>query len=111
MAPLLLRKPNGIEFNGIVGKPVKASFLSDPKQTPLPVTYDADAHSTKVKVPETAPDQRNTVIAVEYDSAVVVDPNAKGKYHWYTTRSKRHTEIRRSANAGRYELPEAVTGD
>ncbi|WP_372724519.1 alpha-L-fucosidase [Novipirellula sp.] len=101
-------KPSGIEFNGIVGKPVKAYFLADPKRTPLPVTYDADAHSTKVKVPETAPDQRNTVIAVEYDSAVVVDPNAKGKYHWYTTRSKRHTEIRESKRAGQQRLPDAV---
>ena len=104
-------KPEGIEFNGIVGKPSKAYFLADPKRKALPVTYEANGHVTKVEVPANAPDARNTVIAVEYDAPVVTDPDAKGKYHWYTNRRTRHTDIRQSENAGRQALPKAVTGD
>lgn len=104
-------KPEGIEFNGIIGRPTKAYFPADPKRKALPVTYDANGRLTKIQVPATAPDSRNTVIAVEYDAPVVADPDAKGKYHWYTNRRTRHTDIRESASAGRQALPEAVTGD
>ncbi len=101
-------KKDGIEFNGIVGKPVKAYFLADPTKEPLPVSYDAAGHVTTVKVPENAPDERDTVIAVEYAGPITSDPQAKGKYHWYTTRSKRHTEIRKRKGAGEQILQEAV---
>ncbi|MEI6892641.1 MAG: alpha-L-fucosidase, partial [Pontiella sp.] len=70
--------PEEIEFNGIVGKPVKAYFLADAECKALPVTYDANGYITKIKVPKKALDDRNTVIAIEYDSAVKTDPNAKG---------------------------------
>ncbi|MCP5537930.1 MAG: alpha-L-fucosidase [Akkermansiaceae bacterium] len=101
-------KKEGIEFNGIVGKPTKAYFLADAEKKPLPVTYDASGHITRVEVPATAPDARNTVIAVEYGAAIATDPDAKGKYHWYTTRSKRHTDIRGRKGAGEHKLPGAV---
>ncbi len=101
-------KPEGIEFNGIVGKPTKAYFLADPERKALPVSYDSNGHITKIEVPEKALDERNTVIALEYDAAIVADPNAKGQYHWYTTRSKRHTDIKHNAHAGQTELLEAV---
>ena len=94
-------KPEGIEFNGIVGKPAKAYFLADAKRKALPVTYDANGHVTTVEVPAKAPDADNTVIVVEYDDSIVADPNAKGKYHWYTSRSRRHTDIQFSRRAGR----------
>ncbi|WP_372807261.1 alpha-L-fucosidase [Pontiella sp.] len=101
-------KPEGIAFNGIVGKPAKAYFLADAEKKPLPVKYDAAGHVTTIEVPAKAPDARNTVIAVEYDAPVVADPEAKGSYHWYTTRSKRHTEIKNSEGAGQHKLPGAV---
>ncbi|MEP4079458.1 alpha-L-fucosidase [Haloferula sp.] len=101
-------KKEGIEFNGIVGKPAKVYFLADSGKKPLPVSYDPAGHVTKIEVPEKAPDARNTVIVVEYDGPVVSDPEAKGKFHWYTTRSKRHTQIRKSKGAGKHALPEAV---
>ncbi len=104
-------KPGGIEFTGIVGKPSKAYFLGDPKRKPLPVKYNAKTNVTKIQVPENAPDSRNTVIAVEYDSKVVADPDAKGEYHWYTNRRTRHTEISDNGHAGKHALPEAVTGN
>ena len=104
-------KADGIEFNGIAGKPSKAYFLADEKREALPVTYDANGHITKIEVPAKAPDARDTVIAVEYDSPITADPDAKGKYHWYTNRSKRHTEIKRSKEAGAQTLPEAVEGN
>ena len=104
-------KPEGIEFNGIVGKPSRAYFLADPTQTALPVTYDANRHVTKIEVLANAPDSRDTVIAVEYDALIVTDPDAKGKYHWYTNRRMRHTDIRESRSGGRQALPKAVTGD
>jgi len=104
-------KPEGIEFNGIVGKPSKAYFLADPKRKALSVTYEPDSYVTKVEVPANAPDSRNTVIAVEYDGPVVADPDAKGKYHWYTNRRTRHTDIRENDSAGKQALPKAVTGD
>ena len=63
---------------------------------------------TKVELPVKAPDARNTVIAVEYDSAIVTDPNAKGKYHWYTNRAKRHTDIRNRKGVGEHKLHNAV---
>lgn len=103
-------KPEGIEFNGIVGKPAKAYFLADAERKALPVTYDAKGHITKIEVPAEAPDFRNTVIAVEYDAPIVADSDAKGKYHWYTTRSKRHTEIKSNAHAGQTDLLQAVKG-
>ena len=65
----------------------------------------------KIEVPAKAPDLRNTVIAVEYDSPIAADPNAKGKYHWYTTRSKRNTEIRTNPHAGKTKLLDAVEGE
>jgi len=86
-------KPKGIEFNGIVGKPSQAYFLADPKRKPLPVTYDANGHVTTIEVPANAPDARDTVIAVEYDAPIVTDPDATGKYYWYTNRRTRHTDI------------------
>jgi len=101
-------KKEGIAFNGIVGKPTKAYFLADSERKALPVKYDANAHVTTIDVPAKAPDLRNTVIAVEYDAPLVADPGAKGKYHWYTTRSRRHTAIRTSRHAGRTKLPPAV---
>ncbi|MDP4778260.1 MAG: alpha-L-fucosidase, partial [Opitutales bacterium] len=101
-------KKEGVEFNGIVGKPSKVYFLADEKREALPVSYDANGHITKIDVPAEAPDFRNTVIAVEYDAPIVTDENAKGKYHWYTTRSKRHTEIKHNPHAGQTELLEAV---
>ena len=67
--------------------------------------------SLRLKCLRHSPDSRNAVIAVEYDAPVVTDPDAKGKYHWYTNRRTRHTEIRQSENAGRHALPKAVTGD
>ncbi len=43
-----------------------------------------------------------------YDGPITADPDAKGKYHWYTNRRTRHTEIRRSKNAGKTKLPPPV---
>ncbi|WPJ97066.1 alpha-L-fucosidase [Coraliomargarita algicola] len=103
-------KPEGIEFNGIVGKPAKAYFLADAERKALPVTYDANGHLTKIEVPAEAPDFRNTVIAVEYEAPIVADADSEGKYHWYTTRSKRHTEIKNNAHAGKTKLLQAVKG-
>ncbi|MDF7806404.1 alpha-L-fucosidase [Pontiellaceae bacterium B12219] len=103
-------KPEGITFNGIIGKPAKAYFLADAERKALPVQYDGNGCITTIEVPAKMPDSRDTVIAVEYDSAVKTDPAAKGTYHWYTTRSKRHTEIRSSRNAGQQALPQAVKG-
>ncbi|MDB4345750.1 alpha-L-fucosidase [bacterium] len=101
-------KKECIEFNGIAGKPSKVYFLSDEKQEALPVSYDAMSHVTKIEVPAKALDARNTVIAVEYDTPIVSDPNAKGKYHWYTTRSKRHTDIAKRKGVGEHDLHNAV---
>ena len=103
-------KKEGITFNGILGKPAKAYFLADADRKALPIKYDANGHVTTIEVPKEAPDFRDTVIAVEYDSAVQTDPDAKGKYYWYTTRSKRHTEIRNRKSAGQHALPQAVKG-
>ncbi len=104
-------QPEGIQYNGIVGKPAKAYFLADVERKALPFKYKAEGHTVTIKVPEKAPDQRNTVIVVEYDAPVVADSSAEGKYHWYTTRSKRHTDILTSKDAGKYALPTAVTGE
>ena len=82
-------KPNGIVFNGIVGKPAKAYFLADPNREALTVKYGAKDHITTVEVPANAPDPKDTVIALEYDSPVEAAPNAKGRYYWYTKRSLR----------------------
>ncbi|MDF7800830.1 alpha-L-fucosidase [Pontiellaceae bacterium B1224] len=101
-------KSEGIEFNGIIGKPTKAYFLADTDQKALPIKYDATGYVTTIEVPEEAPDYRDTVIAVEYDAPVKTDPDAKGSYHWYTTRSKRHTEIKKSAHAGNTKNLQAV---
>lgn len=101
-------KKEGIEFNGIIGKPSKVYFLADENREALPVSYETDGHVTKIEVPTKMPDLRNTVIVVEYDSSVVADSDAKGKYHWYTTRSKRHTEIQKSKHAGNTDLLKAV---
>lgn len=101
-------KKEGIEFNGIVGKPSKAYFLADDTEQALPVVYNSNEHVTTVELPAEAPDVRNTVIVVEYDAPIVTDPNAKGKYHWYTNRLKRHTEIRNRKGVGEHQLHQAV---
>ena len=81
--------PDAIVFHGIVGKPAKAYFLADRQREALTVKYDAEAHVTSIEVPTSAPDARNTVIALEYDSPVKADPKATGEYHWYTRRGLR----------------------
>jgi len=102
-------KKEGIEFNGIIGQPSKAYFLADKDKTPLPLSYDANGHVTKIQLPEEAPDFRNTVIALEYDTLIKVDASVKGEYHWYTTRSRRHTKIRHNKHAGQTKNLEAIT--
>lgn len=91
-----------------IGKPVTAYFLSDPEKTELPIDYDANDRVTKIELSAEAPDWRNSVIAVEYAGPITKDSNAKGKYHWYTNRRSRHTEIRSSKNAGKQKLLNAV---
>jgi alpha-L-fucosidase len=101
-------KPEGIEFNGIVGKPAKAYFLADAEQRALPVRYDAKGHVTTVEVPAEAPDFRDTVIVLEYDSEIQADKNAEGNYYWYTKRGKRHTQVKYNPHAGQQDLLKAV---
>ena len=101
--------PGEIKFNGIVGKPAKAYFLADAERNALPIKYDANGNITTIAVPKEAPDYRDTVIAVEYDSAIKTDPQAQGKYYWYTSRDKRHTEIQDNPHAGQTRLLKAVT--
>ena len=81
--------PDGITFNGLVGKPAKAYFLADAKREALAVTYDANGHITRIEVPAEAPDAKNTVIALEYD-AVAADPSAQGKYYWSKSTGVKH---------------------
>ena len=101
-------KADGIEFNGLIGQPTKAYFLNDTEKNPLPLNYSAEGHITRIEVPEEAPDDRNTVIAVEYDGPITADQEATGKYHWYTNRRTRHTEIRTNPRAGKSGLPPAT---
>ena len=82
--------PDGIEFNGLVGKPAKAYFLADPKREALEVSYDAKGHTTRIKVPAEAPDVRDTVIALEYDAPLEADPEAKGTYLWSKSTGVKH---------------------
>lgn len=84
--------PDGIEFNGLVGKPSKVYFLADPSRKALPVSYDANGHITRIEVPANAPDAKDTVIAVEYEDAVQADPKAKGKYHWSKGTGVKHNK-------------------
>lgn len=104
-------RPDGLEFNGIVGKPAKAYFLADPQRKALPVTYTARGHVTRIDVPAAAPDVKDTVIAVEYDGPIETDLAAQGKYHWFTNRRVRHTDIRESDRAGEPALPETAIED
>ncbi len=100
--------PNEIAFNGIVGKPLKAYFLADAGRTALPVEYDVRSGTTTIRVPAAAPDEMDSVIAVEYAAAVKTDPKAEGKYHWWTNRRTRHTDIKTRGDAGKFALPQAV---
>ncbi|MFG0289302.1 MAG: hypothetical protein ACF8CQ_14075 [Rhodopirellula sp. JB044] len=101
----------GVEFNGVIGKPSKAYFLADPQQKSLPLSYEADGHVTKMEVPTKSLDPRNTVIAVVYENDIEADPDAQGKYHWYINRRTRHTDIRQNRSAGQQMLPKAVTDE
>lgn len=75
--------PNVIQFNGIIGKPAKATFLADPQSRKLTLEYDVDGHVTRIaNLPEDAPDTLDTVIVLEYETPIQADPNATGQYHW-----------------------------
>ena len=83
--------PDALEFNGIVGKPVKATFLADPNGRELTIEYDPQGHVTRIAgLPEDAPDTRDTVIVLEYDAPIKDDPNATGQYHWSKTTGVKH---------------------
>jgi alpha-L-fucosidase len=82
--------PCQIEFNGLMGKPAKAYFLADPECQALELEYDGKGHVTRIAVPAVAPDVRDTVIALEYDAPVIVDPNAKGQYLWSKSTGVKH---------------------
>jgi alpha-L-fucosidase len=80
-----------VKFNGIAGKPVKATFLADPKGRELTLEYDYESHVTRIAgLPEEAPDTRNTVIVLEYDAPIEIDPKATGQYHWSKTTGVKH---------------------
>lgn len=99
-------KKEGISFNGIINEPAKVYFLDGKEE--LTATHDPEGKVTKITVPEDMPDYRNTVIVVEYASDIQVDESAEGKYYWYTTRSKRHTQIKHNKHAGNTKNLHAV---
>ncbi len=101
-------KPEGIEFNGIIGEPEKVYFLADEKKEALSVSYDSEDKVTKIQVPKDMPDYRDTVIVAEYSSDIEVDSETKGEYYWYTTRSKRHTKVKSNKHAGNTKNLHAV---
>lgn len=70
-----------IVFYGVVGKPVKAYLLADPG-TICDIQYDDRRHITTVHRPAVIPDDKDTVIVVEYHSPPTADPNAQGEYYW-----------------------------
>ncbi len=51
--------------------------------------HDAASHTTQIKVPAQAPDVKDTVIALEYET-VQADPKAKGKYLWSKSTGVQH---------------------
>ncbi|TWU02043.1 hypothetical protein Pla100_17790 [Neorhodopirellula pilleata] len=51
---------------------------------------DASGHITTIEVPAIAPDPKDTVIALEYDAPVEIDPNSKGAYFWSKSTGVKH---------------------
>lgn len=74
--------PDGIVFNGVVGKPAKAYFLADPERAALAVRQDTTGRITTIDVPSEAPDPNDSVIVLEFNAPVEIDKAAKGRYHW-----------------------------
>lgn len=81
--------PDGVEFNGLLGKPVKAYFLADENKKALELGYDEEKHISRIQVPAEAPDTKDTVIVLEYDE-VKADPKARGQYLWSKSTGVRH---------------------
>jgi alpha-L-fucosidase len=82
--------PQGIVFNGVVGKPEKAYLLADPERKALDVQYDDNGHITTIEVPDEAPDPHDSVIVLEFNAPVEIDKAAKGNYHWSKSTSLKH---------------------
>lgn len=76
---VLMWNPNGIVVNGLKSKVKRAYLLAD-KSKNLPV--DQTGAIVTVRVPAKAPDGNISVIALELDGQPVIDPDAKGTYHW-----------------------------
>lgn len=76
-------EPKEIELTGFLGQPSHAYLLADSTHKELAVERKGGALS--VKVPETAPDENDSVIVMEFPQGIKVDPSAKSDVHWKPT--------------------------
>ena len=72
----------GIQLNGLVSQPTKASLLADPDRKALPVKRDGQTGAVTVHVSAEAPDPNVSVIVLDFAGPIEVDPKATGTYHW-----------------------------
>jgi len=81
---------NRIALHGLASKPTRAYLLADPQRNALTVTQETNKHTTTITTAGKAPDEYDSVIVLEFDDAVRIDPSAKGKYQWAKTTGLKH---------------------
>jgi alpha-L-fucosidase len=88
--------PEGIALHGLKTPVKKAYLLANKAQKALKVNQDVKAGTLTVKVPKRGPDPIVSVIVLELDDDIKVDPKAKGKYHWVKGKGiKLHPDARK----------------
>ena len=72
----------GLRLNGLRTKVRRAYLLADPGRGDLEFEQDPAAGSLRLSTPGAAPDENVSVIVLELDGEIEIDPAAGGERHW-----------------------------
>ena len=71
----------GIQLHGLTSTIARAYLLADPTRK-LTVDQDVEKGTVTIAAGAKAPDANISILVVETEGKVTVDPSATGKYHW-----------------------------
>lgn len=74
--------PEGLRLDGLRTQVRRAYLLADPNRGDLELNQDIAAGSLEIATPGRAPDENVSVIVLEVDGEVEVDPTLSGKRNW-----------------------------
>ena len=90
----------GIQLHGLKSKITRAYLLADPKRK-LTVEQDVEKGTLTIAAGAKAPDANISILVVETEGEVAVDPSATGKYHWDKSHHQKRAGPAKSKGKGK----------